>query len=572
MARSTIGSAPVPTFPLAKSGYDRDDESRFRSMVESALIDMTSSVERQLDGVLKFSADGGIALAPGVVIGESMDVAGQTFGTTVFFTALDFDTVQWTAGDVFLQDGVTVYSIDAGNTGNMTDDALRFIGIDVAISTTVLQVVTDMSLLVGAGRILMGWAKRTGTGPTGRAAFVPTIGELGLSTEQLGVGSVTSVTIRDGAVIADSIAANVIQGLHIQANTIQGVNIQGNTITGTHINGTTLSAIFADLGTVTAGLIEADVIIAADSFTATNASFSGNMDITGTLRVQANVTFDFGTTLTFTPLAGSPSTISAVEGGNELLFTKGIIVTQGVKSLGFSEFVLGLEIPQYTTAALPTATTGRIVFDTTEGVLKIANGSTWDEPGGGAGGTITGVNITGGTGLTGDVNTSTGQHTQTLNVIGGDGITANANDIEVDSTVVRTPATVVRTTGAQSIGGAKTFTDAMVATSIAASGEVTGFSTSDERLKTDIWEMMDPLYRLSLMRGVTFAWKEARDPEFHKPRRAGLIAQEVRAALPEAVWDGEDGMLKMQYEQIIPLLVAGINALRAEVEELRGRC
>ena len=63
---------------------------------------------------------------------------------------------------------------------------------------------------------------------------------------------------------------------------------------------------------------------------------------------------------------------------------------------------------------------------------------------GGPVGDITGV--IGGTGLTGGGYSGT----VTLNVIGGDGITANNDNITVDSTVVRT-------SGAQTIAGAKTF-------------------------------------------------------------------------------------------------------------------
>ena len=74
---------------------------------------------------------------------------------------------------------------------------------------------------------------------------------------------------------------------------------------------------------------------------------------------------------------------------------------------------------------------------------------------------VAGSGLTGG-GTSGDV---------TLNVIGGDGITANANDMAVDNTVVRT-------SGTQTIAGAKTFSaDAIFSGNLTVSGTQTTINT-----------------------------------------------------------------------------------------------
>ena len=80
-------------------------------------------------------------------------------------------------------------------------------------------------------------------------------------------------------------------------------------------------------------------------------------------------------------------------------------------------------------------------------------------------GDITGV--IGGTGLTGGGYSGT----VTLNVIGGDGITANNDNITVNSTVVRT-------SGAQTIAGAKTFSSAILGNISGNAGTATTLQTA----------------------------------------------------------------------------------------------
>jgi hypothetical protein len=57
-------------------------------------------------------------------------------------------------------------------------------------------------------------------------------------------------------------------------------------------------------------------------------------------------------------------------------------------------------------------TAGWIIYNTTSNQLKVYDGSAWTN----VGGDITGVNITAGTGLSGTVSTTSGQHTQTINL------------------------------------------------------------------------------------------------------------------------------------------------------------
>lgn len=111
--------------------------------------------------------------------------------------------------------------------------------------------------------------------------------------------------------------------------------------------------------------------------------------------------------------------------------------------------------------------------------------------------------------------------------------------------------------------------DMVVAGSVTASGFI---NASDARLKDDIRTVMNPIELIKKLRGVFYKWKDSGEDS------AGVIAQEVQEVMPSAVKERDDGMLAVEYNQLIAPMIEAIKAqqdqieaLQAEVESLKAQ-
>jgi hypothetical protein len=84
---------------------------------------------------------------------------------------------------------------------------------------------------------------------------------------------------------------------------------------------------------------------------------------------------------------------------------------------------------------------------------------------------------------------------------------------------------------------------------------------SDRNIKTDIEPILDALSKVSRIGGYTFTRTDIKTG-----RRTGVIAQEVREVLPEAVYETENGTLTVAYGNMVGLLIEAIKDLKTSLD------
>ena len=102
---------------------------------------------------------------------------------------------------------------------------------------------------------------------------------------------------------------------------------------------------------------------------------------------------------------------------------------------------------------------------------------------------------------------------------------------------------------------------------IRATGDITAYYSSDERLKENFNTLDGALDKVLEMNGYTFDWKEGiEDIVSHTGHDIGVKAQEVQAMYPELVHERDNGYLAVDYIKLTAVLLQAVKELNAKVE------
>ena len=217
---------------------------------------------------------------------------------------------------------------------------------------------------------------------------------------------------------------------------------------------------------------------------------------------------------------------------------------------------------------------GNVSFATTIAANSVALGT--DTTGDYVATMTAGAGITVGT-ATGEGSTPVITNTGVTSNVAGTGISVSGatgavtiTNTGVTSAIAGTGVSVSGATGAitWSIGQAVATNSAVTFASVAASGDIVAFSSSDRKFKNNIQLIPNALEKVSKLNGVTWEWNDDVNDVTKSSPKTGLIAQEVQEVLPEVVSEREDGYLGLDYSKMVGLLVEAIKEQQTQIHSL----
>lgn len=148
------------------------------------------------------------------------------------------------------------------------------------------------------------------------------------------------------------------------------------------------------------------------------------------------------------------------------------------------------------------------------------------------------------------------------NYYGGIGVYGTSNGITLPSTWT------ITSSYAGYFNGSVNVTGTLIATSVS--------TLSDERLKENIEDIPSELANsLKSLNPVSYNFKSDsilladKDAKEYKDTHYGLLAQDVQKVFPNLVYE-RDGILSINYIELIPLLIKAVNAQQEQIDELQA--
>ena len=104
---------------------------------------------------------------------------------------------------------------------------------------------------------------------------------------------------------------------------------------------------------------------------------------------------------------------------------------------------------------------------------------------------------------------------------------------------------------------------------IRAEDDVIAYHSSDERLKSNIITIENPIDKVKQLKGVEYEWNGLQSNYPSGSKDSGIIAQDVQKVLPQLVKEKKDGYLGVRHDRLVGLLVESIKEQQEQIDELK---